>query len=76
MHDLRLQAEQMGLFESNLWFYAAHLGHIIALDLLGWACLWWYGTGWAPYVLATLILTTAQVCSKGKVAFIIHFVGK
>ncbi|XP_072034199.1 acyl-CoA 6-desaturase-like isoform X2 [Amphiura filiformis] len=60
MHELRQQAEEMGLFESKLWFYAAHLSHIIVLDILAWLCLWWYGIGWLPYIITTLLLTTAQ----------------
>lgn len=62
MRSLRTRAEDMDLFKPRMGFYAAHLGHILALEVLGWMVLWHYGTGWLPYLLTAAILTTAQVC--------------
>ncbi|XP_071791216.1 acyl-CoA 6-desaturase-like [Asterias amurensis] len=63
MRSLRTQAEEMGLFKPRMGFYAAHLAHILALEVLGWMVLWFYGTGWSPYLLAAAILTTSQAQS-------------
>nr|WAY16342.1 front-end fatty acid desaturase group B [Urechis unicinctus] len=60
-HKLRKTAEDMDLFTPNPWFYMGHLAHIIALDLLGCWIMWTYGTNWIPFLLASLILATAQI---------------
>ena len=51
----------MGLFRANPWFYAAHLGHILAAEVLAWLVLWQFGVGWLPYLLASVLLTVEQV---------------
>ncbi|XP_038071948.1 fatty acid desaturase 2-like [Patiria miniata] len=60
MRDLRSKAEEMDLFTPNLWFYAAHLAHIVALEVLGWMVLWYYGTTWLPLLITAALLTTSQ----------------
>ncbi|XP_022103051.1 fatty acid desaturase 2-like [Acanthaster planci] len=64
MEALRVKAEAMGLFKANMWFYAAHLGHILAAEVLAWAVLWCFGVGWLPYLLATVLLTVEQAQSS------------
>ncbi len=64
MRCLRTKAEEMGLFQPRMGFYAAHLAHILALEVLGWTVLWYLGAGWLPYLLTAAILTTAQVCLR------------
>ncbi|XP_070570639.1 acyl-CoA 6-desaturase-like [Ptychodera flava] len=58
--DLRKKAEEMGLFEPNLLFFGAHLGHIILLELLGWLNLLYFGTGWVPLLVTACLLTIMQ----------------
>ena len=61
MRDLRSKVEQLNLLKPNLWFYAAHLGHILALDVLGWFVMWYFGTGWLPYLTSAFLLLVVQV---------------
>ncbi|XP_006822674.1 acyl-CoA 6-desaturase-like [Saccoglossus kowalevskii] len=58
--NLRKEAEEMSLFEANMCFFSAHLGHILLLEFLGWFNLWYFGTGWVPYMVTAFILTTMQ----------------
>ncbi|XP_033628616.1 acyl-CoA 6-desaturase-like [Asterias rubens] len=60
MRDLRSKVEQLNLLKPNLWFYAAHLGHILALDVLGWFVMWYFGTGWLPYLTSAFLLLVVQ----------------
>ena len=59
---VRKAAEDMDLFRPNAWFYVLHLAHIIALDVLGCLVMWRFGTGWMSYIVASILLATAQVC--------------
>ncbi|XP_022102086.1 fatty acid desaturase 2-like [Acanthaster planci] len=60
MQALRLKVEQRGLLETNPWFFAAVMAHILAFEVLGWFVLWYYGTGWVPYLTASVLLLLAQ----------------
>ncbi|CAH1788406.1 unnamed protein product [Owenia fusiformis] len=60
---LREKAEEMDLFKVKTPFYLAHIGHIIALEVIGYLLLKYYGIGWGPWLLAAAILATAQAQS-------------
>ncbi|XP_078472013.1 acyl-CoA 6-desaturase-like isoform X2 [Lampetra fluviatilis] len=57
---LRATAETMGLFRASASFFSLYLGHIILLEVLAWGLLAFFGTGWVPTVLVTIILATSQ----------------
>mmetsp|Transcript_37690 Transcript_37690/g.89141 ORF Transcript_37690/g.89141 Transcript_37690/m.89141 type:complete len:491 (+) Transcript_37690:42-1514(+) len=58
--DLRSKLEEAGMFQPKMWFYALMLFHVIALELAGWAVLFYFGRGWVPYTAAVLLLVVAQ----------------
>ncbi|XP_077997494.1 acyl-CoA 6-desaturase-like [Glandiceps talaboti] len=58
--DLRKTAEKMELFDANLWFFAAHLGHIILLEILAWLNMWYFGVSWVTFISTACILTIMQ----------------
>jgi fatty acid desaturase/predicted heme/steroid binding protein len=53
-------AEKRNLFKPNMWFYLAHLFHIIFLDQLAWILLWYFNANWWSYMLAVALAVTAQ----------------
>ncbi|XP_071104226.1 acyl-CoA (8-3)-desaturase-like [Haliotis cracherodii] len=58
--DLRQKVEDMGLFKASVVFFTWTVGQVIALEALAWLIFWQFGTSWVPYLVATLLLTTAQ----------------
>jgi len=58
--EMRSTVEKMDLFKPDPMFYIAHLGHIILFYFIGCLILHMYGTGWTPYIIATILFTTAQ----------------
>ncbi|NXC36673.1 FADS2 desaturase, partial [Campylorhamphus procurvoides] len=58
--SLRKAAEDMDLFRASPWFFSLYLGHIIALEVLAWLLVSYFGTGWIPTLLLACILTTSQ----------------
>lgn len=59
--ELRKKAEEMGLFKVKPAFFAAHLGHILLLEAVAFYILSYFGVGWIPLLVASLVMTTAQV---------------
>lgn len=59
---LRKMAEDMRLFKPNVLFYVLIMAHILFCDFMGWFVIWKFGSGWIPYVIAAVFLTTSQVC--------------
>ena len=57
---LRETVEEMGLFKTDPTFFAAHLGHILLLEVIGYLVLLHWGVGWWPVLVTSLILTTSQ----------------
>jgi fatty acid desaturase 2 (delta-6 desaturase) len=57
---LRKTVEELGYFRPSMLFYVFIIGHILLFDLLGWWTLHIFGTGWLPYIVAAILLTTAQ----------------
>ena len=66
--DLREKVESMGLFKVDPWFFIAHLGHIILLEILAYFTMSYLGYTWTSFFLVTAIMTTSQVgdCLKVK----------
>jgi len=61
--EIRQVMEKQGLFKPSYVFFMLQLMHIIALEVAAFAILHWCDAGWLPYLVAALILTTAQVFS-------------
>ncbi|KAL7857681.1 hypothetical protein AOLI_G00177830 [Acnodon oligacanthus] len=57
---LRDQFKAEGLFRTNPLFFCLHLGHILLLEALSLALLWYWGNGWINTILCIFILATAQ----------------
>lgn len=57
---LRKTAEEMNLFNGSWVFFGLYLAHILALEFLAWATLYYLGTGWIPTLLTLLLLTISQ----------------
>jgi hypothetical protein len=51
----------MKLFEADPIFFALLLGHILAMEVLGWLIVYLLGPGWVSSTLAALILAISQV---------------
>uniref|UniRef100_A0A8C5PXT9 Cytochrome b5 heme-binding domain-containing protein n=1 Tax=Leptobrachium leishanense TaxID=445787 RepID=A0A8C5PXT9_9ANUR len=57
---LRRTAEEMGLFTASPIFFSLHLSHILMMEFLAWATVYYLGTGWIPTLLTILLLATSQ----------------
>ncbi|NXI47927.1 FADS2 desaturase, partial [Galbula dea] len=57
---LRKTAEDMNLFRANPVFFSLYLGHIIAMEVLAWLMVSYFGTGWITTLILSCILTTSQ----------------
>jgi len=62
-HELRDKVEKCGLYRTSPAFYVAIIAHILFFDALGWWTMKTFGTGWLSYIVASVFLATAQVCS-------------
>lgn len=66
---LRKTAEDMNLFRANPLFFSLYLGHIIAMEVLAWLMVSYFGTGWITTLILACILTTSQVRSSRRRAY-------
>ncbi|NWX27799.1 FADS2 desaturase, partial [Notiomystis cincta] len=57
---LRKTAEDMNLFQASPLFFSLYLGHIIAMEVLAWLMVSYFGTGWITTLILACILTTSQ----------------
>ncbi|NWY64394.1 FADS2 desaturase, partial [Erithacus rubecula] len=57
---LRKTAEDMNLFRASPLFFSLYLGHIIAMEVLAWLMISYFGTGWITTLILACILTTSQ----------------
>ncbi|NWZ52606.1 FADS2 desaturase, partial [Haliaeetus albicilla] len=57
---LRKTAEDMNLFRANPLFFSLYFGHIIAMEVLAWLMVSYFGTGWITTLVLACILTTSQ----------------
>ncbi|XP_041374881.1 acyl-CoA 6-desaturase-like [Gigantopelta aegis] len=58
--ELRRKSEEMNLFDRSVPFFLVYGGQIFFFELLGWLTLYYFGTGWIPYIVSALFLVTAQ----------------
>lgn len=61
---LRKTAEDMNLFRASPLFFSLYLGHIIAMEVLAWLMVSYFGTGWITTLILACILTTSQVTKR------------
>ncbi|GFO18485.1 fatty acid desaturase 2 [Plakobranchus ocellatus] len=59
--QLRATAEKMNLFKPSVTFFVLQMAHILFLDWASWAILYYFGTGWIPYIFSMLAITTVEV---------------
>ncbi|NXM73698.1 FADS2 desaturase, partial [Serilophus lunatus] len=57
---LRKTAEDMNLFRASPLFFSLYLGHIIAMEVVAWLMVSYFGTGWITTLILACILTTSQ----------------
>jgi len=50
-----------GLFKPSFLFYAALLTHLMVLEVLAYLTLYYFGTGWLPFIVSILLCATMQV---------------
>ncbi|XP_064598225.1 acyl-CoA 6-desaturase-like [Liolophura sinensis] len=58
--DLRKKLEDMNLFKADRIFFLLTVGQILLFELIAWVIFYCMGTGWVPFLLASLFLVTAQ----------------
>ncbi|VDI37149.1 acyl-CoA 6-desaturase (Delta-6 desaturase) [Mytilus galloprovincialis] len=68
---LRLTAVQMGLFKANFWYFALYFLHVVVFEILAYLTLYYFGSGWIPFVISLLFYGTFQAQS----AFLSHDFG-
>jgi len=69
--ELRREVEEKGFLKANPWFYLAHFAHIIALEFLALAILYYFGNSWSTWLLAAVIMT----CSQNQAGWLQHDFG-
>ncbi|NWV31558.1 FADS2 desaturase, partial [Grantiella picta] len=57
---LRKTAEDMNLFQASPLFFSLYLAHIIAMEVLAWLMVSYFGTGWITTLILACILATSQ----------------
>nr|AQP31157.1 fatty acid desaturase C2 [Paracentrotus lividus] len=58
--NVRQLTKKMDLYKPNFWFYAFQLGHIIALEVLAYAVVRYFGANVYTFLLAALFMGTSQ----------------
>ncbi|XP_078326001.1 acyl-CoA 6-desaturase-like isoform X3 [Crassostrea virginica] len=61
--NLRETAENMGLFKPSYTFFFVHLAHIIAMEVMAYLTLYYFGTGWIPFLVSVCLYATVQGAS-------------
>ncbi|KAK2181952.1 hypothetical protein NP493_374g01029 [Ridgeia piscesae] len=59
--ELRKKVKEMGLMKANPWFFLGYLVHVILLDVAAFCTLWYFGTGWIPWLTTVALLTVSQI---------------
>lgn len=59
--NLRETADKMGLFKPSYFFFFLMLAHILALEVMAYLTLYYFGTGWGPFVASVIFYATCQV---------------
>ncbi|XP_034302423.2 acyl-CoA 6-desaturase isoform X3 [Magallana gigas] len=60
---LRETAEKTGLFKPSYLFFFLHLAHIIAMEVMAYLTLYYFGTGWIPFLVSVCLYSTVQGAS-------------
>ena len=42
-------------------FFFVHLAHIIAMEVMAYLTLYYFGTGWIPFLVSVCLYATVQV---------------
>ena len=50
-----------GLFKPSYTFFFVHLAHIIAMEVMAYLTLYYFGTGWIPFLVSVCLYATVQV---------------
>ncbi|XP_056013481.1 acyl-CoA 6-desaturase-like isoform X4 [Ostrea edulis] len=58
--DLRQTAEKMDLFKPSYLFFFVHLAHILAMEVMAYFTLYYFGTGWIPFLVSVCLYATVQ----------------
>ncbi|XP_057585320.1 fatty acid desaturase 2-like protein FADS2B isoform X2 [Hippopotamus amphibius kiboko] len=61
--ELRRTLEAMNMFNANLGFFFLHLAQILILEVLAWAMVWHFGSGWLITIFISCLLTVSQAQS-------------
>ena len=61
--ELREKVKDLGLMKASPWFFIAQIIHVILLDIAALWTLWYFGTGWIPWLVTVSLLTVSQVKS-------------
>jgi len=69
---LRKTAQDMNLFRADPLFFSLYLAHIIAMEVLAWLMVSYFGTGWITTLIISCILTTSQVSSSRHREYWLH----
>ncbi|XP_057583555.1 fatty acid desaturase 2-like protein FADS2B isoform X2 [Hippopotamus amphibius kiboko] len=62
--ELRRTLEAMNMFDANLGFFFLHLAQILILEVLAWAMVWHFGSGWLITIFISCLLTVSQAQSS------------
>jgi len=60
MANLRETAENMGLFRPSITFFSVMIGHILMFEVFAYLTLWYFGTGWLPWLVSILCYSIVQ----------------
>ncbi|XP_072164639.1 acyl-CoA (8-3)-desaturase-like [Diadema setosum] len=58
--ELRELSKRMGLYKPSFWFYAFQLLHIVALEIMAYASIRYFGANFFTFLLAALFMGTSQ----------------
>ena len=59
--ELREKVKDIGLMKASPWFFIAQIIHVILLDVAALWTLWYFGSGWIPWLVTASLLTVCQV---------------
>lgn len=59
--DLYVTVKNMGLLNASYLFFFFLFLHILLLDIISWAIIWYYGSSLVPFLISLVIYATAQV---------------
>ncbi|ESO99481.1 hypothetical protein LOTGIDRAFT_113523 [Lottia gigantea] len=69
--NLRETVHKLGMFKPSYWFYGLNMFHVIALDVVAYFILRYFGIGWMPFIISLAISVVVQIQS----AYLAHDFG-